>query len=358
MKLYEEFKLYETLWEDMSKCLWTTPDGREIDLNNPSDIEKEVDILVQIAEQDYSNYNNKLTADGKPARDFSKVLTSEREVIKLKLDRLKKAINADDGSTISKMKRNNAEKALLRCYEYYVYTSTNSTENGESSSGDVVVSTASSAQSGAKSDAISKFNEITASKESVKDFLININQLYKNDKSSASAHACQAAYTKWFRRNTNAKAAEGSFNLKPESVSWNNFVQVCRDKFGFTARDLTALFRGEEPGEAYSGYKVNHNSSKRSKTPISEYFNTITSSKAEVETFIRNVVAPYALAKQRFDVAGAYTSAVAKNTSSDWREVAIDKRYDYSAFKKIVLNSFGITADEIRSMIKASGANA
>ena len=48
MKLYEEFKLYENMWDSLTeannqKLLWINPDGIEIDLNDPSAYQKELD---------------------------------------------------------------------------------------------------------------------------------------------------------------------------------------------------------------------------------------------------------------------------------------------------------------------------
>lgn len=48
MKLFEEFKLYESMWDSLNeaeepKLLWVNPDGIEIDLNNPVAFQKELD---------------------------------------------------------------------------------------------------------------------------------------------------------------------------------------------------------------------------------------------------------------------------------------------------------------------------
>lgn len=48
MKLFEEFKLYENMWDSLNesqepKLLWINPDGIEIDLNDPAAFQKELD---------------------------------------------------------------------------------------------------------------------------------------------------------------------------------------------------------------------------------------------------------------------------------------------------------------------------
>lgn len=48
MKLFEEFKLYENMWDSLNesqepKLLWINPDGIEIDLNDPVAFQKELD---------------------------------------------------------------------------------------------------------------------------------------------------------------------------------------------------------------------------------------------------------------------------------------------------------------------------
>jgi hypothetical protein len=96
--------------------MWTTPDGRQIDLNNPTVVAEEIDHLIQVTEQDYISYNNKQVASGKPAKDFSKLLKSQRDVLVHAFNYLRDAIIAP--STVVD-KKATAEEELNRYYYAY-----------------------------------------------------------------------------------------------------------------------------------------------------------------------------------------------------------------------------------------------
>jgi hypothetical protein len=99
-----------------SSCMWTTPDGRQIDLNNPTAVAEEIDHLIQVTEQDYISYNNKRVASGKPSKDFSKLLKSQRDVLVHEFNYLRDAIIAP--STVVD-KKAAAEEELNRYYYAY-----------------------------------------------------------------------------------------------------------------------------------------------------------------------------------------------------------------------------------------------
>lgn len=112
----EKAKTSKTSHSTESSCMWTTPDGRQIDLNNPTAVAEEIDHLVQVTEQDYISYNNKRVASGKPAKDFSKLLKSQRDVLVHEFNHLRDAIIAP--STVVDKKTAAAEE--LNRY-YYAY---------------------------------------------------------------------------------------------------------------------------------------------------------------------------------------------------------------------------------------------
>lgn len=109
-------KTSKTSHSTESSCMWTTPDGRQIDLNNPTVVAEEIDHLIQVTEQDYISYNNKRVASGKPAKDFSKLLKSQRDVLVHEFNHLRDAIIAP--STVVD-KKAAAEEELNRYYYAY-----------------------------------------------------------------------------------------------------------------------------------------------------------------------------------------------------------------------------------------------
>lgn len=91
------------------------------------------------------------------------------------------------------------------------------------------------------------FAEKTASAASVKNFMAELAQYTDKPKVSRKYQKYQFTYSKWFRDNTNAKGfGKGTQKLVPESVDWNNFKQICNQKFNYTLRDLTRFFREAE----------------------------------------------------------------------------------------------------------------
>jgi hypothetical protein len=95
-------------------------------------------------------------------------------------------------------------------------------------------------------DAEEVFAEKTASAEAVKNFMVELAKYSNKPKVSRERQIYQFTYSKWFRDNTNAKGVRNTPKLIPDSVDWRSFVQVCEQKFNYTARDLTRMFREAE----------------------------------------------------------------------------------------------------------------
>ena len=95
----------------------------------------------------------------------------------------------------------------------------------------------------ANTNAIDIFNEITTNIDTVNSFIQELSQHYADSKVSKSSYKLPFAYCKWFTKNTNATSANNFLVLKPEEVSWRNFVAVCNQKFNLSARDLNSIFK-------------------------------------------------------------------------------------------------------------------
>lgn len=85
MKLHEEFKEYENLWEateaeDLANeaCLWTTPEGNQIDLNDPTEVQKEIDHLVELYKIKLAKENKEFDGRYKP-ETLDKLVSLYRE---------------------------------------------------------------------------------------------------------------------------------------------------------------------------------------------------------------------------------------------------------------------------------------
>jgi hypothetical protein len=91
------------------------------------------------------------------------------------------------------------------------------------------------------------FTEKTSSLEAVKAFMYELGKYPNKPNLSRERQKYEATYSKWFSDNTSAVfVGHSSFNIKPEHICWRNFVQTCGEKFNLTARDLTKMFREAE----------------------------------------------------------------------------------------------------------------
>ena len=96
-------------------------------------------------------------------------------------------------------------------------------------------------------DAEEVFTEITSSAEAVKNFMCELGKYHNKPSLSHDRQRYEFTYAKWFKDNTNANFyGHGGYGLKPDHINWRNFVQTCGEKFNYTARDLTKLFREAE----------------------------------------------------------------------------------------------------------------
>lgn len=189
----------------------------------------------------------------------------------------------------------------------------------------------------------SLFVEKTASAEAVKDFMRQLYDEYNEKFKNNSSRNASLAYTQWFTNYSNAINPNG-LSLIPESVNWNNFVQVCTNKFNYTVSDLVALYRGNYTGITKSVYTVED---------AIKYFNEITSSKEAIESFLKEKVAPYVKARKTFDVSSSYHSAFAKEVKTSAIEIGRNAAVNYAAFKDILFTDFGYTKKDIFTLIKS-----
>lgn len=86
-------------------------------------------------------------------------------------------------------------------------------------------------------NALEVYKEKTKDLNSITEFLKLLNKEYPN---KALIHA----YAYWFTHNTNATMTSGKYT--PNKVSWASFLDYCRQKYNFTASDLTSISRGRE----------------------------------------------------------------------------------------------------------------
>lgn len=82
------------------------------------------------------------------------------------------------------------------------------------------------------------------------------------------------------------------------------------------------------------------------------YFEKITSSIESVEQFIKEVLAPIANTRSRFDVSNSYHQAVAKETATSVIKVSRDSAVNYSAFKRKLAMDFKLYKKDILELVK------
>ena len=73
-----------------------------------------------------------------------------------------------------------------------------------------------------------------------------------------------------------------------------------------------------------------------------EYFEKITESKATVEKFIKESLAPLANARSRFDISNSYHQVIARETATSVIKVSRDPAVNYTAFKRRLAMKFNI----------------
>ena len=95
-------------------------------------------------------------------------------------------------------------------------------------------------------DAEEVFAEKTASEEAVKNFMAELAKYPNKPKISRERQKYLFTYSQWFRDHTTAKGIRSTHKLNPVSVDWSSFIQTCNQKFNYTVRDITRLFREAE----------------------------------------------------------------------------------------------------------------
>ena len=86
---------------------------------------------------------------------------------------------------------------------------------------------------------------------------------------------------------------------------------------------------------------------------VIEYFDEITQSQEAIKSFIKEQLVPAVKARQKFDVSSSYHYVVAKETRTSNIDVGRNTKANYAAFKRELLNSFGITQKELHELIRA-----
>ena len=85
-----------------------------------------------------------------------------------------------------------------------------------------------------------------------------------------------------------------------------------------------------------------------------KYFEEITESNEAVENFIKEQLAPAVKARQKFDVSSSYHYIVAKEMKISNIEVGRNTNVNYAAFKRKILNSFGLTQKDLHGLIRTA----
>ena len=87
---------------------------------------------------------------------------------------------------------------------------------------------------------------------------------------------------------------------------------------------------------------------------IVEYFEKITQSKEEVESFIKDKLAPAVKARQRFDVGSSYHQIVTNETRNSNIEVGRTIQANYAAFKRKLRAEFKISQADLHELIRST----
>jgi len=161
------------------------------------------------------------------------------------------------------------------------------------------------------------FNKITSNIEEVKSFLQRLGQEYPEQNFSI-------AYPAWFGTYTNAIRASTNY-LKPESISWANFVARCKERFNYTELDLAALSKGQSP-------TIERNS-------IKNLFKAATSSKKGVLNYIKKFAESSSKHQSR-SLSAAYYHYMGKNASDTNSGFLLrDPQYNYNAWLEAITSS-------------------
>lgn len=84
------------------------------------------------------------------------------------------------------------------------------------------------------------------------------------------------------------------------------------------------------------------------------YFDEITNSMDAVEKFVKEQLAPAVKARQKFDVSSSYHYVVAKETRTSNIDVGRNTKANYAAFKRELLDSYGLSQREIHELIRSA----
>lgn len=153
------------------------------------------------------------------------------------------------------------------------------------------------------------FEKITSSSEEVQKFLQQISQEFPGQ-------TLWNAYCHWFVANTNAKNANNI--LEPENIRYNKFIDLCKQKYNYTDRDLTILSKGQP-------LTIERDS-------IKNLFKAKTASKKAVLEFVK-VLAVEASKRSEPKLSHEYILYMGKN-ASDIGAPALrkDQQYNYQAW--------------------------
>ena len=83
-----------------------------------------------------------------------------------------------------------------------------------------------------------------------------------------------------------------------------------------------------------------------------EYFNKITSSLEAAVSFVKEKLAPYVNARQKFDISSCYAMVLAKETSGNHVNIGKDTALNYNAFVDKTSNAYGLLKKDIAHFIK------
>ena len=82
------------------------------------------------------------------------------------------------------------------------------------------------------------------------------------------------------------------------------------------------------------------------------YFEKITESKETAEKFIKEVLAPLANTRSRFDLSNSYHQVVARETATSVIKVSRDPAVNYTAFKRKLAMNFRVYKKDILNLVK------
>ena len=82
------------------------------------------------------------------------------------------------------------------------------------------------------------------------------------------------------------------------------------------------------------------------------YFEKITESKDSAEKFIKEVLAPLANTRSRFDLSNSYHQVVARETATSVIKVSRDPAVNYTAFKRKLAMDFKVYKKDILNLVK------